>query len=136
MRTEEITRLVSILRAVTIAVQFAPFIFVGFLIISVMFYLFINEEVSAFMDLMFYISPIVAVYNLVLSRVLKLCKWHRLECRLPLIPIIPVLINDYICNLEPLYLWINWGIVVSMFVLSIINAYFVFIKNKPLCQKI
>ena len=136
MRTEEITRLVSILRAVTIAVQFAPFIFVGFLIISVMFYLFINEEVSAFMDLMFYISPIVAVYNLVLSRVLKLCKWHRLECRLPLIPIIPILINDYICNLKPLYLWINWGIVVSMFVLSIINAYFVFIKNKPLCQKI
>lgn len=136
MRSEEITRLVSILRAVTTAVQFAPFIFVGFLIISVLFYLFVNDDVPAFMDLMFYISPIVAVYNLILSRILKLCKWHRLECRLPLIPIIPVLINNYVYSLKPLYLWINWGIVISMFILSIINAYFVFIKNKPLCQKI
>jgi hypothetical protein len=129
MRSEEITRLVSILRAVTTAVQFAPFIFVGFLIISVLLYLFVNDNVAAFVDLMFYISPIVAVYNLILSRILKLCKWHRLECLLPLLPIVIVFVNSFGFIIPDIAVYVNWSVNLIIFLLSLLNAYFVFIKK-------
>lgn len=88
----------------------------------------LNENVSMFADMVFYISPMTVAFCLVLSRIFKLCKWHRLECILPLFSMLSVIIDEFVYNLDSFYLWLNWGLVIFLLTLSLINAYFVFIK--------
>lgn len=125
----DVDKIINILRRATIVVKVAPFVFVIMHLVSMLAYMFTNDYASSICDMFFYISPMVVFYNLVLSRVFKLCKWHRLECRLPLFPLVAVLINDFAYSLSPIALWLNWGLVVSMLTLSLINAYFVFLKD-------
>lgn len=125
----DIDKIISILRRATIVVKVAPFGFVIMHLASMFVYMFTDDYASSICDMLFYISPMVVFYNLILSRVFKLCKWHRLECRLPLFPLVSVFVNDFIYSLSAIALWLNWGFVVSMLTLSLINAYFVFIKH-------
>lgn len=122
-------KIINILRRATVVVKVAPFGFVIMHLVSMFVYMFTNDYASNICDILFYISPMVVFYNLILSRVFKLCKWHRLECRLPLFPLIAVFINNFIYPLSAIALWLNWGFVVVMLTLSLINAYFVFLKD-------
>ena len=125
----DIDNIINILRRATVVVKVAPFGFVIMHLVSMLVYMFTNDYASSICDMLFYISPMVVFYNLILSRVFKLCKWHRLECRLPLFPLIAVFINDFIYPLSAIALWLNWSLVVIMITLSLINAYFVFLKD-------
>lgn len=127
---EELSRIIGILRTVTKVVKLIPFAYALLYIISILSYSMCSENVSIWIDMIFYVSPLSIIFLLILSRTLKLCKWHRLECVLPLMGFCAVLINDFIIEFGKYGQLANYIIVITTFILSLINAYFVFIKPK------
>ena len=86
--------LIEKLRQVTLAVQIMPFAYTLLYLISMVCYWFANERMLKILDSLFYISPVVVLQFLVLSRSLRLCKWHKMACTLPLIPQVAVLLDS------------------------------------------
>lgn len=127
---EELGRIIGILRTATKVVKLIPFAYALLYIISILSYSMCPENVSIWIDMIFYVSPISIIFLLILSRTLKLCKWHRLECVLPLMGFCAILINDLIIEFGKYGQLANYIIVITTFILSLINAYFVFIKPK------
>ena len=82
----DIVGLVKKLRYVTAAVQVMPFVYSAIFIVCMLLYLFCSDEVACACDTLFYVSPVTVVSFLVLSRLLRMCVWHRTACVLPLIP--------------------------------------------------
>lgn len=60
-----------------------------------------------------------------LSRYLKLCKWHRAQCVLILIPQAIPICRIFFSDINIAWVWAG---VALIFILSLINCYFVFIK--------
>lgn len=127
---EELGRIISILKTATKVVKLIPFAYALLYVVSILSYSICTENVSIWVDMIFYISPISIIFLLILSRTLKLCKWHRLECVLPLMGFCAVLINDFIIEFGKYGQLANYIIVITTFILSLINAYFVFIKPR------
>lgn len=127
---EDIVKVISILRKVTMVVKLIPFIYVFLYIASILTYWFCGECVISWVDMLFYMSPVAIIFMLILSRTLKLCKWHRLECVLPLMGFASLLVNDFVVEFGKYGQLANYIIVIATFILSLINAYFVFI-HKP-----
>lgn len=127
---EELVRIIGILKTTTKVVKLIPFAYALLYIISILSYSICTENVSIWVDMIFYVSPISIIFLLILSRTLKLCKWHRLECVLPLMGFCAVIINDFIIEFGKYGQLANYIIVIATFILSLINAYFVFIKPK------
>lgn len=125
---EELSRIIGILRTATKVVKLIPFAYALLYIISILSYSMCSENISIWVDMVFYVSPLSIIFLLILSRTLKLCKWHRLECGLPLMGFCAVLINDFIIEFGKYGQLANYIIVITTFILSLINAYFVFIK--------
>lgn len=128
---EELGRVIGILRNATEAVKFIPFAYALLYIVSILSYSFCSESVLLWIDMTFYVSPISIIFLLILSRTLKLCKWHRLECVLPMMGFCAVFINDFIIEFGKYGQLANYIIVITTFILSLVNAYFVFRKPKP-----
>ena len=63
--------LIKKLRQITRAVQLMPFIYGGFYVLSLTIYITGTEEAATLCDTLFYVSPIVAIEFLILSRLLK-----------------------------------------------------------------
>lgn len=129
MERSELENIVQVLRHSTILVKVMPFLFAFFYILDISSYMWLPDDMITCFDLCVYISPIVILYDLILSKIFKLCKWHRLECILPLFGLTPVLIDKFIIEIGAYGQLANWIILLSAFILSLINAYFVFIKN-------
>lgn len=127
---EDIVKVISILRKVTMVVKLIPFIYAFLYVASILTYWFCDECVISWVDMLFYMSPVAIIFMLILSRTLKLCKWHRLECVLPLMGFASLLVNDFVVEFGKYGQLANYIIVIATFILSLINAYFVFI-HKP-----
>lgn len=127
---KDIIAIVKILRRVTILVKLYPFIYSILHIVCMMVYMFASDEASIICDQLFYTSPLAILCSIGLSYSLKLCKWHRLECVLPLLPTFVVLIDEFVYELPKSMSYINTTIVILIFLASLINAYFVFVKPK------
>ena len=69
------------------AVQIIPFAYTFIYILVLFAYGNISDETASMLDTLFYISPIQIVGLLILSKILHLCKWHRMACVLPLFPL-------------------------------------------------
>lgn len=115
-----VKRLVDILRKITETVKALPFIY---LIIYVV-YIAINtvtwERTIGFMDYLFTISPSVTVCFLCLSRLLKLCAWHKTACVIPLTGQMESYIDSNIVQLtqnEVILINVIIGILVSGFLI-------------------
>ena len=121
---------IEILRKATTAVKIAPFAYAGLFLVALLVYLFFNDTISTIADLLFYASPVCVVYNLWLSNIFKLCKWHKLECCLPLFPLVAIFLDSFVCPFGELSGYINFAVDMLIFLLSLINAYFVFIKPR------
>ena len=106
-----------------------PFVFAFFYLIGVSSYIWSSKAIIGYLDLAFYVSPMVILYELILSKIFRLCKWHRLECVLPLFGLIPVIVDKFIIEVGAYGQLVNWIIIVAVFTLSLINAYFVFLKD-------
>lgn len=127
---EDLARIIGVLKRTTVVVKLMPFIYAILYIAGILTYSFCSEPIVAWVDMICYMSPISVLFALTLSKCLKLCKWHRLECMLPLIGFLAIIINEFIVEFDKYGQLANYLIAISVFVASIINAYFVFIKPK------
>lgn len=116
------------LRRVINAVKVFPFIMVLLQIMVVISYTILPESVLFVLDMMFYTSPLHILLLVYLSRKLGLCKWHRAECLLPMIGIVAPLIDVYIWEFTLSAATFNLLIMSSLLIVSVFNAYHVFIK--------
>lgn len=127
---KDIIAIVIILRKVTKIVKIYPFVYAMLYAFCMVGYMIGSEQLSCLLDQLFYTSPISILFALLLSRSLKLCKWHKLECILPMIPLIHLAIDSCIIPLNSVSAIINVATVITLCLASLINAYFVFI-HKP-----
>ena len=123
-----ILALIRILRKVTTIVKIYPFVYAVLYALCIIGYLVCDDIVSVMLDQLFYTSPIVVSCNILLSYSLKLCKWHRLQCLLSTFPLIPLFVDYLIFPVSKLAFTINALTIMLLFILSLVNAYFVFIK--------
>lgn len=126
----KILGVVQILRKVTRTVKIAPFVLAVLYMMSMVGYLLFSDTVSIILDYLFYISPSTIVILLILSKATKMCVWHRLECVLPLVSMLPALFDALILELTNVAAYINVSTMAIIFLASLINAYFVFVKPR------
>ena len=124
---DKIKYLIEKLRSITLAVQIGPFAYTFLYIVALILYLFLPESSLWILDTLFYTSPVIVAEFFVFSRILKLCRWHRRACALPLIPQIFVLI-DRVTDLTKMESYIAIGTPLILGVLLLIAAYNVFLK--------
>ena len=120
--------LVKKLRYVTLAVQMMPFLYTVPYLITLIITSQASEELTKLFDTLFYVSPVTVCAFLVLSRLLRLCKWHRTACILPLLPQVVSFIDYYIIELTEIAAQVNIILFGSMAILLLVAAYNVFMK--------
>lgn len=126
VESKDIIAIIEIARKVTSVVKFSPFVFAVAYIITMICYIFCDDATATLLDQLCYTSPLVVIMNFRLSYSLKLCKWHRLECALPMFPLIPLVIDYYIYPISRFGAIVNGMSILTLIVLSLVNAYFVF----------
>lgn len=120
--------LVATLRKVTITVKVAPFFLALFYMLTILGYMYMPETIIYLLDTLLYCSPIMVAFLIVLSKQLRLCFWHRLECSLPVLCMFPGMIDSVIFPLSEVATYINAVTLSFLLLLSLVNAYFVFVK--------
>lgn len=79
-----VSTIIGILRRLTRLVQLAPFVYLviyaNYLLLSWL----LPDSVLGILDSMLFLSPATSGGFLVLSRLLKLCKWHKAAIMIPL----------------------------------------------------
>lgn len=105
-----------------------PFIYTVPYVVSIIASYFLSYDSARIFDTLFYVSPITVGAFLVLSRLLRLCKWHRTACILPLLPHVVSFIDYYIIELTEVAAQVNIILFGSMAVLLLVAAYNVFMK--------
>ena len=126
VESKDIIAIIEIARKVTSVVKFSPFVFAVAYIITMICYIFCDDATATLLDQLCYTSPLVVIMNFRLSYSLKLCKWHRLECALPMFPLIPLVIDYYIYPISKFGAIVNGTSILILIILSLVNAYFVF----------
>lgn len=120
--------LVKKLRYVTLAVQLMPFLYTVPYIASIVASYFLSYDSARIFDTLFYVSPVTVGALLVLSRLLRLCKWHKTACILPLLPQVVSFVDYYIIELTEVAAQVNIILFGSMAVLLLVATYNVFMK--------
>lgn len=92
----KVQHIVDKLRQIAILVQLAPFVLTLIYFIVFGLYFILPDNVLNILDTLFYTSPLVSGILLLQSKVLCLCKWHKMACLLPTLPQIGVLCDDII----------------------------------------
>ena len=125
-RNDVVASALQILRRIRKAVQITPFVYVFCYLVILVLYNTADELVLDILDDLFYASPLVIFANLVFSKILKLCIWHKVACLLPLLPEIANLCDPIIFEwrIEPA-IALN-GITVVTSIIFFIAAYKVF----------
>lgn len=124
----DVKRLVSILRNVTTAVQVFPFVYSTLYIISIIVYNYVPEEIQLAFDSILYVSPICIAAFLVLSKLLRLCKWHKTACVIPAIPLVVSLVDYYVISFSETFAYVFNYVIAGMCLLLLLAAYNVFFK--------
>lgn len=127
---ERIIHAAKIAQRATLIVKIMPFVYALLFMSCLIAYMFTSDEVQTILDTIFYVSPITIIFALILSKTFKLCKWHRLECVLPLLSQVTVMI-DLFYPLTEVAAKVNVATIITIFILSLINAYFTFFYKTP-----
>lgn len=127
-RRADIKRLIDTLRRVTTAVQVLPFVYSAIYIIVLVVYNFSSMEVQSTLDTLFYVSPIIIIGFLLLSKLLCLCMWHKIACSLPVVPQIISFIDCYIFTFSDSAVYVFNGMLIIMTAILLIASYNVFLK--------
>lgn len=125
---ERIKRLILTLRDITLAVQIAPFVISLLYILSITAQLLFSGDTSWLFSIILYTPPPIILIMLIFSRMLHLCKWHRLACALPLVPFCFTMIDAYLIELSDIAVWILNGLAIAMIIMLLMAAYNVFLK--------
>ena len=123
---QERSRLVTMLRNITMAVQVFPFIYTILFIFLFTAYSFSSGVLLDIIDYAVFVSPIVVLAHIVYSRMLRMCKWHRLACSLPLLPQAVDQLDIYIFHFEHnAWIVVSATIIITM-ILFLVCIYKVF----------
>ena len=123
-------RLVLLLRRITLAVQVFPFIYSVMFVFLFTAYSFCNGIWLDIIDYAVFVSPIVVVAHLIYSRMLMMCRWHRIACALPLIPQAVDQFDVYVYHFEHnAWVVVASTIIVTM-ILFLIAIYKVFFTDE------
>lgn len=125
---ERIKRLILTLRDITLAVQIAPFVISLLYILGITAQLLFSGDTSWLFSIILYTPPPIILIMLIFSRMLHLCKWHRLACALPLVPFCFTMIDAYLIELSDIAVWILNGLAIAMIIMLLMAAYNVFLK--------
>lgn len=125
---ERIKRLILTLRDITLAVQIAPFVISLLYILGITAQLLFSGDTSWLFSIILYTPPPIIRIMLIFSRMLHLCKWHRLACALPLVPFCFTMIDAYLIELSDIAVWILNGLAIAMIIMLLMAAYNVFLK--------
>lgn len=120
--------LFRIVKSVTITVKTFPFFYALGLILFWLVAPILSYDVISTVDSLIFLSAVLVLFLIRLSYCVKLCIWHRLQCALPLIPQAIAQIDEHIYELGEYVSAVNYTTTGIVFTLSLINAYFVFIK--------
>lgn len=120
--------IVDILRRVTVIVKIFPFFYTFGLLLFWLISPTLTDTALNLVDGAIYLSAIMVLFLIRLSYCVKLCIWHRLQCALPLLPQIVAQVDRYIFKFDYYLATAEVVIMCIIFTLSLINAYFVFIK--------
>ena len=124
----QVKYIIGKLRYITLAVQIIPFVYSSLYIISLTLYLFCPEPIIKVLDTLFYVSPTIVLMLLVESKILKLCKWHRRACAIPIVTQVFVFIDYHIVELTSYERFLSITIPIALTAILLISAYHVFIK--------
>lgn len=128
VNVENLKKILNIIRKVTKTIKVFPFIYAVILIIVIPLVSFVDYDIAIIINDTTFLSPLVIAFLILLSYSLKLCFWHRLQCSLPLIPQISDFIDTHITEYGEALATLNFIILLLLFILSLVNAYFVFIR--------
>lgn len=110
-------------------VQLAPFVYAFLYTIIVGLYPYTTYSTAKVLDTLLYVSPVVIIVNLIESKILKLCKWHKTACLLPLLPQIAIIIDTHIVQFNIPAARMASIIFLAMLILFLVSAYQVFFNN-------
>ena len=82
-RQGAVKRLVSVLRRITSVIRFIPFAYLLFFSVYALLNLSGNETLLSISDSILTITPMTTALLLFLSRILRLCVWHKVACVIP-----------------------------------------------------
>jgi hypothetical protein len=110
-------RLIETLRRITLAVKLFPFIYdAAFITFFALYSFFGKTGMADIINYLVFVSPVVVVAHLFYSKILKMCKWHRVACSLPILPQAVDLFDKYMYSFGHY----EWIIVASTIILSMI----------------
>lgn len=107
-----------------------PFIYSALYIIALSLYWTDNPILLAVLDTLFYVSPITVTEFYILSNALRLCKWHKAACILPVTPQVAVLVDKVAVNLSVHAVEACLLVSGVMTLILLISAYKVFIYGR------
>lgn len=125
---ENLRIILNVVRNVTKTIKLFPFLYAILLLVVFPIVSYGDYDTAMFLNELFFVSPLFMAFLILLSYLVKLCNWHRLQCLLPLIPQIVVYIDENIYELTEIVAILNLVVMLLIFLLSLINAYFVFIR--------
>ena len=118
-----VRKLTTILRKITRYVQWVPFVYLAVYALSAFSETQISEEFLCFRDSVAAVSPAVNVGFLFFSRLLELCRWHKIACIIPL----STTITDYVDNY--LFQFTQNEVVALNMTLGIVSLGFLLLAN-------
>ncbi len=104
--------------------QLAPFVYLAFYSAYLIIGSFVSDELVSVADGFMVASPVTTTGMLVLSRVLKLCRWHRAACLIPSASQVEGIIDSYF------FTFTQTEIVILNAIIGIISSVFLIIANK------
>lgn len=93
-------------------------------------YLYADETVMTILDTLLYVSPVIVIQFLILSKILRLCRWHKLACILPVFPQIPVILDHTVVKFSERAVDAHVITMMVMSFLLLISAYKVFFYGR------
>jgi len=91
-----VSRILCVLRRLTRFVQLAPFVYLLLYALYLVFCDLVPDSILGLTDLVLYVSPATSGGLLLLSRLLKLCKFHKIACLIPFSSQIEGFIDCYV----------------------------------------
>ena len=122
-----VSKLTRILRKITKIIQLIPFVFLAVYSLGAFTESRLSEELLCLRDSMISVSPAITAGFLFFSRLLELCKWHKIACIIPLGTPAADYIDCYVYQFtqnEVVMLNILFGILSTVFLILAKNHFF------------
>lgn len=118
------SKIIAVLRKATRIVQLAPFVYLAFYSAYLFLGGLVSDEFVSVADGIMVASPVATTGMLVLSRVFKLCRWHRAACLIPSASQVESIVDSY------LFTFTQSEIILINVIIGIISSLFLIIANK------